>query len=103
MKRFAHMSLVLAMAAMVLTLAAGCVPETRTGPAAGPVAVKAPPDCPANLTLVMPTGTAPASLSDAHFVTSWLLLGPFTFKEGDFGGDQQQASADKEFMPNEGA
>ena len=105
MKRLSRLSLVPAMAAMVLTLAAGCVPpgsgETRTTPA-GPVTVKAPPAGVAYMDLVMPTGAAATSLSDTHFVTSWMLLGPFPFKEGDFGGDQQQASINKEFMPNEG-
>jgi hypothetical protein len=105
MKRFHVLAGVPAMAAMVLTLAAGCLPpgsgETRTAPA-GPAAVKAPPAGAAYMDLVMPTGAAPTSLSDTHFVTSWMLLGPFQFKEGDFGGDQQQASVNKEFMPNEG-
>jgi len=105
MKRFAHLSLVPAMAAMVLALASGCVPpgsgETRTAPA-GAATAKAPAACPAYMDLVMPAGPAPASLSDTHFVTTWMLLGPFTFKEGDFGGDQQQASVNKEFMPSEG-
>ena len=96
MKKPALLSLV---SALSLALAAGCVPpgggETRTIPA--------PPACPAYMDLVMPAGLAPASLSDAHFVTAWMLLGPLPFKETDFGGDQQQASVDKEFMPGEGA
>jgi len=36
-----------------------------------------------------------------HFVTTWLLLGPFTFAEDDFGGAHQQAAAKSEFMPDE--
>lgn len=40
-------------------------------------------------------------LTDQHFVMNWLLLGPFTFGPEDFGGAQQQAAADKEFMPDE--
>jgi hypothetical protein len=98
MKRLLGLSLVPAMAAMVLALASGCLP-----PGSGEIrTTAAPPAGAAYMDLVMLTGAAPASLSDAHFVTSWMLLGPLPFKEGDFGGDQQQSSADKEFMPNEG-
>jgi hypothetical protein len=53
-------------------------------------------------TLVMPAAGASPFLTEANFVTNWLVLGPFTFGEGDFGGDQQTAAANKEFMPNEG-
>ena len=38
-----------------------------------------------------------------HFITRWLLLGPFTFGAKDFGNDPWQSDAvDKEFMPKEG-
>lgn len=37
-----------------------------------------------------------------HFITNWLLLGPFTFGEDDFGGYPQTAAIDKEYMPKEG-
>ena len=37
-----------------------------------------------------------------HFVTNWLMLGPFQFKEADFKGEHQQASADHAFMAKEG-
>jgi hypothetical protein len=53
-------------------------------------------------TLVLPSATASPFLTEANFVTNWLVLGPFTFAERDFGGGHQQAAADKEFMPNEG-
>jgi len=42
-----------------------------------------------------------AEATDEHFVMNWLLLGPFTFSADEFGGDQQQAAADKAFMPDE--
>ena len=38
---------------------------------------------------------------DTHFVMNWLVLGPFTFGEDDFGGGHQQAAADGAFMPDE--
>jgi len=50
--------------------------------------------------LTLPKGEA-ASVSQEHFVTNWLLLGPFTFGANDFGGEQQQPAADEEFMPGE--
>jgi len=53
--------------------------------------------------LIPPSEQAGQFLTAKHFVTHWLVLGPFQFAEGDFGGDQQQAAADKEFMPDEGA
>lgn len=43
------------------------------------------------------------SFSDSRFVTKWLLLGPFRFKDTDFGGEQQQAAIEHPFMPDEGA
>ena len=36
-----------------------------------------------------------------HFITKWLLLGPITFGENEFGGGEQTASADKEFVAKE--
>ena len=53
--------------------------------------------------LVPPTAKSSIFLTQKHFVTHWLVLGPFQFGEADFGGDQQQAAADKEFMPDEAA
>lgn len=50
--------------------------------------------------LVLPAVQA-NSLDSKHFITKWLVLGPFTFAETDFGGDQQQGSIDKEFMSKE--
>jgi len=38
-----------------------------------------------------------------HFVTKWLLLGPTTFGENEFGGFPQTGAADKEFVPDEAA
>ena len=108
MKRFHVLAGVLAMAAMVLTLVAGCLPPdsgkkqpVQETPA--PAAVTAPPAGAAYMNLVLSTPETAPSVTEKHFVTNWMLLGPFSFKEGDFGGDQQQASINKEFMPNEGA
>ena len=50
--------------------------------------------------LILPAEQA-ETLAQEHFVTRWLVLGPFTFAEDDFGGDQQQAAAASEFMPDE--
>ena len=52
--------------------------------------------------LVLPAGETGASVTEQHFVTNWLMLGPMTFKEEDFGGGHQQPSADQEFVKNEG-
>jgi hypothetical protein len=43
------------------------------------------------------------SFRDSRFVTKWLLLGPFSFTETDFGGEQQQQALDHPFMPDEAA
>jgi hypothetical protein len=50
--------------------------------------------------LIVPAERTP--WADAkHFINKWLLLGPFVFGAKDFGGGQQTAAADKEFMPKE--
>jgi len=40
-------------------------------------------------------------LDAKHFVCNWLLLGPIRFGESDFGGNEQNASIDKEFVSKE--
>jgi hypothetical protein len=52
--------------------------------------------------LTLPSTKSSRFLTGKHFVTSWLVLGPFKFKETDFKGDQQQEATDHEFMRNEG-
>lgn len=52
--------------------------------------------------LALPTGRTGTAVSEKHFVMDWLMLGPITFKEADFGGGHQQPSADQEFVKNEG-
>ncbi len=52
--------------------------------------------------LVLPAEAAGAAVTGKHFVMNWLVLGPIPFKESDFGGDQQQPSADHKFVKNEG-
>jgi hypothetical protein len=47
------------------------------------------------------SATGAATVTKGSFVTKWLVLGPFEFKVDDFGGDQQQAAADKAFVPDE--
>jgi hypothetical protein len=54
----------------------------------------------ATSTLVVPAQKATIP-EVKHFITKWLLLGPFTFGENDFGGYPQTASVDKEFIPKE--
>ncbi len=53
-------------------------------------------------TLVLPA-TKVTIPENKHFVTKWLLLGPFSFGENDFGGYPQTGSIDKVFMPDEGS
>jgi len=52
--------------------------------------------------LALSTGQTGTAVTEKHFVMDWLMLGPITFKEADFGGDHQQPSADQEFVKNEG-
>ena len=47
------------------------------------------------------SSTGAGAVTKDHFVTKWLLLGPFKFTVDDFGGDQQQAAIDKAFVPDE--
>jgi hypothetical protein len=51
--------------------------------------------------LVLPAKKA-TFLDAKHFICKWLLLGPITFGENEFGGGDQTDSADKEFVPKEG-
>lgn len=53
--------------------------------------------------LVLPEPDASPFLAEEDFVMNWRVLGPFKFGADEFGGGDQQAAADKEFMPNEGA
>jgi len=57
----------------------------------------------ASSTLILPNPNVTIPFGDSRFVTKWVVLGPFTFAETDFGGDPQTAATDKEFMPNEAA
>lgn len=41
------------------------------------------------------------SFSDSRFVTKWLLLGPFRFKDTDFGGEHQPAAIEHPFVSDE--
>jgi len=63
----------------------------------------APTKAISELSLPADKAAQPAELAEEHFVTKWLVLGPFTFGEDDFGGGHQQAAADNEFMPDESA
>jgi len=60
-----------------------------------------PPAPPALSELVLPTGGSSRFLTDEHFVSQWLVLGPFPFGENEFGGGQQQEAADHLFMLDE--
>jgi hypothetical protein len=67
------------------------------------ISVRAADEAPAakaTSTLVMPAQKATIP-EVKHFITKWLLLGPFAFGENEFGGYPQTASVDKEFMPKE--
>jgi hypothetical protein len=52
--------------------------------------------------LVLPAEKAGQAVTEEHFVMNWLVLGPITFKESDFGGEHQQPAADQKFVKNEG-
>ncbi len=52
--------------------------------------------------LVLPAEKAGQAVTEENFVMNWLVVGPITFKESDFGGEQQQAAADQKFVKNEG-
>ncbi|MBM4016767.1 MAG: hypothetical protein FJ288_00315 [Planctomycetes bacterium] len=93
MKKPACMCLLAALAACLAGLAAGCAAVGER---------KGPPPTVACDDLVPPAAEAAPGVTGKHFVMNWMLLGPFTFKEEDFGGGHQQAAIDKEFMPGEG-
>ena len=80
-------------------------PAVTPNPTPTPPVVAAPAAVPTKaVSLLVPPGdTTSPFLTEEDFVTKWLVLGPFTFGENDFGGGQQQAAAKKEFMPNEAA
>jgi hypothetical protein len=40
-------------------------------------------------------------LDAKHFINKWLMVGPITFGENEFGGGEQTSAADKEFIPKE--
>ena len=106
MRRMAPAILVLAMLVMVWGATAGCgqiarKPYDTPAPAPAPAPVKAPPANAAVGELVLPTAETGPAVTEKHFVMNWMLLGPFTFKETDFGGGHQQAAIDRAFMPNE--
>ena len=84
-------AVVLAATGLAMVMGTGC--ELRKGEPAAPTAAVSD--------LVRPD-KKPDPLNEQQFVVSWNLLGPFTFKEKDFAGEHQQASADHEFMKNEG-
>jgi hypothetical protein len=54
----------------------------------------------ATSTLVVPAQKATIP-EVKHFITKWMVLGPFTFGENEFGGYPQTGAVDKEFMPKE--
>jgi hypothetical protein len=53
--------------------------------------------------LVLPDDETSPFLTEASFVMTWMVLGPFRFAENDFGGGHQQTAADHEFIQNEAA
>lgn len=118
MSRVMLVCLAFAAGAMVLGQAAGCGPQkgapathppkiikervvqAKPEPAPGPKTGEPPKGAVSEL--VLPGASTGVLATERDFVTDWLVLGPLEFKESDFGGQQQQAAADKEFMANEG-
>lgn len=84
-------------------IAAACASGGAGRPESMPVPAAGQKPAQAASRLVLPKPDSPTALTEDHFVTKWLCLGPFTFGEMDFGGDPQTGAADKEFMPGEGA
>jgi len=108
MKKTALLCSLLGTCAILAGLLAGCEPKKGApggGKAATPAAEKAPAkasQAAATSQLILPSAGASSFITEKNFVMDWLVLGLFKFKEADFAGDQQQASADHAFMPNEG-
>lgn len=69
----------------------------------GPAANKECPKGAAANELVLPEPESSPFLTEENFVMNWAVLGPFRFGAEEFGGGDQQAAADKEFMPDEGS
>jgi hypothetical protein len=102
MRNLTSTCLVLAMLAMAWGATVGCAPEsTKKTDAATPALApaKVAVNTPAVSELILPTEAA--TVMPKHFVMNWMVLGPFTFKDTDFGGDPQLGAATKAFMPNE--
>ena len=105
MRNLTSICLALAMLAMALGATVGCAPESTkktNAPAPALAPAKAPPGNLAASELILPAASDTATaVTPKHFVMNWMVLGPFTFKATDFGGDPQQGAATKAFMPNE--
>ncbi|MBE3123930.1 MAG: hypothetical protein IMZ65_03930 [Planctomycetes bacterium] len=102
MRNLTSTCLVLAMLAMAWGATVGCAPESTKktdAPAPALAPAKAPVANMAVSELILPTEAA--AVMPKHFVMNWMVLGPFTFKDTDFGGDPQLGAAAKAFMPNE--
>lgn len=52
--------------------------------------------------VILPTDKTSSFITEKNFVMDWVVLGPFTFDEDAFGGDQQQPAAGHPFIRNEG-
>ncbi len=55
----------------------------------------------AKVKLIPPDKETSPFLTNANFVMDWTIIGPFTFKDTDFGGGMQTDSIDREFMTDE--
>jgi hypothetical protein len=97
---------ILTVGALLMGLAFGCVEAEKKsappGTKTGAPAAKGQPPAEAISDLVPPTAATSPLITEKDFVMDWLVLGPFQFKEDDFGGDQQQPSAEHPFVKNEG-
>jgi len=65
-----------------------------------PAVMKAPTQAVSEL--VLPTEKTGPTVTEKDFVMNWLVLGPITFGESDFGGGHQQPAADHAFLKGEG-
>ncbi len=98
--------------AAILASFAGCLVSSQ--PQAGNIETVTPaantsvaaikkkePELEAKVKLIPPSRETSPFLTNANFVMDWTIVGPFTFKETDFGGGMQVESIDKEFMSDE--
>ncbi|MCC7407801.1 MAG: hypothetical protein IT442_06990 [Phycisphaeraceae bacterium] len=85
----------------ILALAAGLLASVPVRAEDAPATPAASEPTTAVSDALPPDPEADPFLNEEHFVMQWAVLGPFKFAAEDFGGEDQQPAATKEFIPNE--